>query len=259
MLLSYQYIIYSSKAAVADFDLFGGVEGLSIDFLVYNAYGFLCYSVYNLILFFGTNVDDKNLGRDPKHSSNLVRFNDVFFACHGFLISAFVFGQSLVYHRTPEQKTSLVAKILAGVFTVGILITILSTSLLNFAYFLSYIKLVCSTIKYIPQAWINYKRKSTVGWSIHNIILDFTGGVLSFSQLILDAGLEGDIKKAFTNPGKLGLGLLSIAFDILFIVQHYILYVKQRQDVEAGEQEPELVNDDNGYSRIVTHSEADDL
>lgn len=32
---------------------------------------------------------------------------------------------------------------------------------------------------------MNYKRKSTVGWSIGNIFLDFTGGLLSMLQMIL--------------------------------------------------------------------------
>lgn len=34
---------------------------------------------------------------------------------------------------------------------------------------------------------MNYKRKSTVGWSIGNIILDFTGGILSMLQMIINA------------------------------------------------------------------------
>ncbi|KAJ2803921.1 hypothetical protein H4R20_002699, partial [Coemansia guatemalensis] len=90
-------------------------------------------------------------------------------------------------------------------------------------------------IKYIPQAWLNYHRKSTVGWSIHNIILDFTGGLLSFSQLILDAARSGNVAEAFGNPVKLGLGLVSIAFDLLFMLQHYILYTDRYdpQNVEA--------------------------
>lgn len=29
------------------------------------------------------------------------------------------------------------------------------------------------------QAWLNYQRKSTIGWSIENVFLDFSGGVLS--------------------------------------------------------------------------------
>ena len=30
---------------------------------------------------------------------------------------------------------------------------------------------------------MNYRRKSTVGWSIGNILLDFTGGSLSILQV----------------------------------------------------------------------------
>ncbi|KAL9537051.1 hypothetical protein MBANPS3_012130 [Mucor bainieri] len=109
---------------------------------------------------------------------------------------------------------------------------------IDLLYYLSYIKLTISLIKYMPQAWLNFKRKSTIGWSIHNILLmvgedtasnlfllqDCTGGVLSITQLLLDAYLSGDWSGVSGNPVKLGLGLQSIAFDIIFIVQHYILY-----------------------------------
>ena len=32
---------------------------------------------------------------------------------------------------------------------------------------------------------MNYRRKSTVGWSIGNVLLDFTGGSLSILQMFL--------------------------------------------------------------------------
>ncbi|CAH2017246.1 unnamed protein product [Acanthoscelides obtectus] len=34
---------------------------------------------------------------------------------------------------------------------------------------------------------MNYRRRSTVGWSIGNIFLDFTGGSLSMLQMIIDS------------------------------------------------------------------------
>ena len=37
------------------------------------------------------------------------------------------------------------------------------------------------------QAAMNFRRKSTVGWSIGNILLDFTGGILSMLQMFLIA------------------------------------------------------------------------
>lgn len=50
---------------------------------------------------------------------------------------------------------------------------------------MGYFKLLISFLKYLPQFYWNYKRKSTKGWSIMNIMLDFTGGLFSFLQLAL--------------------------------------------------------------------------
>lgn len=90
---------------------------------------------------------------------------------------------------------------------------------------------------------MNYKRKSTVGWSIGNIFLDFTGGILSMLQMIMNSynyGTKKNFRTIFRNnyifcfaddwvsifgdPTKFGLGFFSVLFDIFFIVQHYILY-----------------------------------
>ena len=83
-------------------------------------------------------------------------------------------------------------------------------------------------MKYIPQAWANYQRKSTAGWSINQILLDVIGGVLSIAQLIIDSSLQSDWSGITGNPVKLGLANVSIIFDIIFMVQHYILYKGNR-------------------------------
>ena len=116
--------------------------------------------------------------------------------------------------------------------------------------------------------------KSTEGWSIFNIICDFTGGMLSMLQMGLQyynmngtcasrgstvgaecqpfaaaASSRGsgcaddyvcvwppmcwlgsvDITIIVGNPVKLGLAMISVVFDILFMVQHYALYSPGRQ------------------------------
>ena len=73
---------------------------------------------------------------------------------------------------------------------------------------------------------MNYKRKSTEGWSIGNILLDFTGGILSVLQMFFLSINYNDWSSIFGSPTKFGLGLFSVLFDILFIVQHYVLYRK---------------------------------
>lgn len=98
-----------------------------------------------------------------------------------------------------------------------------------------------TVIKYIPQAWVNYKRKSTVGWSITPILLDLAGGILSILQLIIDSAFQGDWSGITGNPVKLGLGNVSIFFDLVFIVQHYILYPETTtSDEESRVHEPLL-------------------
>ncbi|KAJ1664917.1 hypothetical protein IW140_003736 [Coemansia sp. RSA 1813] len=210
------------------------VEGLSIDFLVYNVYGFACYAIFNTAFFFSRSIADEYERRNDGHP-NLVRFNDLFFSYHALILCLVTFAQSFYYKREPTQTASSTAHLYFYSTLVGIVMVSLFSTAYNAVYFLSFIKLGCSLIKYIPQAWLNYRRKSTVGWSIHNIILDFTGGTLSFAQLILDAIRSGNVAEALGNPVKFGLGLVSIAFDVLFMVQHYVLYTDRfdPQDVEA--------------------------
>lgn len=71
---------------------------------------------------------------------------------------------------------------------------------------------------------MNYRRQSTVGWNIWTIILDLIGGILSLLQLVLDSSLQSDWSGITGNPAKLLLSNITILFDLIFIVQHYILY-----------------------------------
>ncbi len=105
--------------------------------------------------------------------------------------------------------------------------------LLLLIYFYSYVKLIISCIKYIPQVVMNYRRKSTEGWSIGNILLDLLGGILSLIQMCLLAINYNDWSSLFGSITKLGLGVVSIGFDIIFIIQHYILYKKPKQEEDG--------------------------
>jgi cystinosin len=117
-------------------------------------------------------------------------------------------------------------------------------------YALSYIKILVTTVKYMPQVLTNYRNKSTVGWSIEQILCDFTGGVLSLVQLGIDAYLQHDWSGVTGNPVKLALGNLAVFYDIIFFIQHWWLYrdsngSKTVEDEEDGpeEEEPLLQNE----------------
>ena len=81
-----------------------------------------------------------------------------------------------------------------------------------------------SLFKYIPQVVMNIKRKSTTGWSIGNVLLDFIGGSLSMFQSIFDSWLNDNWEGLTGNWVKMGLGVCSLVFDLVFVLQHYVIY-----------------------------------
>lgn len=113
---------------------------------------------------------------------------------------------------------------------------------IDVVYAFSYVKLLVSLIKYTPQIWTNYTRQSTVGWSIVTVWLDFAGGVLSITQLVIDASLQGDWRAISGNFAKVALALFSIVMDLIFMTQHYFLYRRARigETQGAHEQDPLL-------------------
>lgn len=75
------------------------------------------------------------------------------------------------------------------------------------------------------------------------MLLDFGGGWLSLSQLILDSSLQNDWSGITGNPVKFGLGNVTILFDIIFFVQHYLLY---RHPAKSAEEEEDWNEEQQG-------------
>ncbi|GAA6060336.1 hypothetical protein JCM10212_000433 [Sporobolomyces blumeae] len=206
------------------------VTGVAVDFLLINPTGFLCYFLSNVALFASPVVRDEYRARYDGHEPQ-VRVNDIVFAGHAFVISALTFSQCFVYERDNSQRPSLLNR----AFLVFVVVSVLALSSaagsrldsiewLDVVNYLSYLKLYISFSKYVPQVKLNWQRQSTVGWSIANILLDMTGGTLSLAQLVLDSWIADDWQAITGNPGKLGLSLLSLCFDLVFVVQHFVLY-----------------------------------
>uniref|UniRef100_A0A6G1SHQ8 Cystinosin homolog n=1 Tax=Aceria tosichella TaxID=561515 RepID=A0A6G1SHQ8_9ACAR len=234
------------------------VVGLNFDFLALNLLGFACYTIYNSSLLFSYSVQQEYYKRYT-YSRIPVEYNDLFFALHAFLISLVTVIQCFIYERG-EQHVSLPAGIfsaIAPVLGLGLFVASLfhSVSILDVVLYLSYVKLVITTIKYSPQAYMNYKRKATTGWSIHNIILDFTGGSFSLLQMFLLAYNYDDWISIFGNFTKFGLGLVSMLFDIVFIVQHYVLYKSDRRSSLVNNSNENLENSsDSCPSPVISRS-----
>lgn len=217
------------------------VIGLNFDFLAYNITGFIAYGLFNIGMFWIPSIQHEYFAKHPDAVVNPVQDNDVFFTIHAILLTFITILQCLFYERG-DQKVSLVSKVILSCTwmfaAVALIVTLCHTiTWLTYLYYFSYIKIGVTLIKYIPQAYMNYRRKSTVGWSIGNILLDFTGGSLSILQMFLLAYNNDDWSSIFGDFTKFGLGAISILFDFLFMVQHYCLYPSKgndRYEVIAG-------------------------
>lgn len=166
------------------------VHGLSLDFIILNMTGFIFYSFFNFCLLFVEVVKDEY--REMHHGANAeVTLNDLFFSCHAGAVSFITLLQCYIYHKDDDSKLSFPALFLLSGFILAatVLAELALFKYIKWLLFLNVVstfKLIISVCKYLPQMYLNYKRKSTEGWNIHNILLDLTGGTLSFAQLFID-------------------------------------------------------------------------
>lgn len=165
------------------------VAGYSLEYALLNPGGYLFYTIYTLSGFI-----------DPNLGTGIVSWSDLFFAIHGVALSTLTLAQCYMYKRGAKNNefqpwciyllASCLFMFLASFLIEGgdfpFSMSVHAVSVAGYA------KTIITLLKYAPQAWLNYKRKSTAGWSISNVILDFTGGIFSFAQLLTDSLGLGD-------------------------------------------------------------------
>ncbi|KAL0583746.1 Cystinosin [Plecturocebus cupreus] len=206
------------------------VVGLSFDFVALNLTGFVAYSVFNISLLWVPYVKEQFLLKYP-NGVNPVSSNDAFFSLHAVILTLFVIVQCCLYERGGQRVSwpAIGFLVLAWLFAFVTMIVaaVGVTTWLQFLFCFSYIKLAVTLVKYFPQAYMNFHYKSTEGWSIGNVLLDFTGGSFSLLQMFLQSYNNDQWTLIFGDPTKFGLGLFSIFFDIIFFIQHFCLYRKR--------------------------------
>ncbi|KAI0197317.1 PQ loop repeat-domain-containing protein [Xylaria flabelliformis] len=229
--------------------------GTTVDFPFLNSLGFLSYLIYTCALYWSPLIRHQYALRNDGHTPT-VAFNDVAFAFHALVLTAILNTQYFLpsiwgFEQSAGRKPS---RFITGIFTgciTGIILIIFvvasqpqaadpktSWAWLDVIYVISYAKLLVTVVKYAPQLVYNSRKRSTKGWDISQILLDFTGGLLSIVQLGIDSYLQHDWSGVTGNPVKLILGNVSIFYDLLFMGQHYCLY---RDDGLKGNGEREAL------------------
>ena len=232
--------------------------GVSLDFALLNVIGFGTYTIYNVYYYYYSDYED------TEHTTTHVQSNDVAFAIHALILSIITLVQTILLFQQQQPNNRL--KLLP--WTRYFLLTLFVWTLLSmlrvvivhtqhtqhthtpipfllwhtFCQSLSWkIKIAITVVKYIPQLYHNYQRQSCQGWSVWQILLDAGGGIFSFTQ-------EYYYDNDMNNIPKLTLGIISLLFDTLFLLQHYVWLWKNPMDDDLN------LNDD-AYVRLPDEEE----
>ncbi|XP_050380743.1 cystinosin homolog [Argentina anserina] len=203
------------------------VIGLNFDFVVLNLTKHSSYLIYNATLYFSSAVQKQYLEKYGLGEMIPVAANDVAFSIHAVLLTAITLFQLMIYERGSQKVSKISIGIVAAVWlgaAVCFFVALPTHSWLWLISIFNSIQVFMTAIKYIPQAVFNFMRKSTDGFSIGNILLDFSGGVANYAQMAVQSIDQDSWVNFYGNIGKTLLSLISIFFDLLFMGQHFVLY-----------------------------------
>ncbi|GMH23903.1 hypothetical protein Nepgr_025746 [Nepenthes gracilis] len=203
------------------------VVGLNFDFVALNLTKHSSYLIYNAVLYFSNTVQQQYRHKYGSKQMIPVAANDVAFSIHAVALTAFTLTQIFIYERKTQKFSKISLAIISVVWlsaAVCVFVAIRGHCWLWLINVFNTIQVVMTVIKYIPQAYMNFCRKSTVGFSIGNILLDLLGGLTNYGQMVVQSVDQKSLVNFYGNIGKTLLSSVSIIFDVIFIVQHYLLY-----------------------------------
>lgn len=209
------------------------VVGLNFDYLVLNITKHSSYLIYNASLFFSPVIQKQYREKYGSDEMIPVAANDVAFSVHAVLLTSVNLVQILIYERGNQKVSKTCMAISSVVWAAAIVCLIVAWPKHSWLWLISMfntIQVIMTTIKYIPQAYMNFKRKSTKGWSVYNVILDLVGGVLNFAQMGVQSIDQGTWVNFYGNIGKTLLSLEVVFFDLIFMFQHFVLYAAKKEE-----------------------------
>ncbi|GMY17823.1 cystinosin homolog [Fagus crenata] len=212
------------------------VVGLSFDFVVLNLTKHSSYLIYNASLYFSSTIQKQYYEKYGYGQMIPVAANDVAFSTHAVLVTAIILFQILIYDRGSQKVSKIAIAIVCAVWlfaAVCFFIALPSHSWLWLISIFNSIQVFMAVVKYIPQAFMNFTRKSTAGFSIGIILLDFTGGVTNYAQMTVQSIDQGSWVNFYGNIGKMLLSLVSIFFDIIFMCQRFVLYPNKKAEIST--------------------------
>lgn len=230
------------------------VEGMSHDMVALGTLGFGVYAAYSVALYVDAPLREA-YGSSHGGATPPVQPADVSFTLYGCACELLALGQIAAYARRSSFSRPALAAV--GVATLGMGVAAVAmramacgaASWLTYLTAISYLKLAVTLLKYSPQIALNQRRRSTEGFHIGGIVLDMLGSVLSCAQLMYECVLLNAWSGAEGDPVKFGLGMLTLLFDVVLLLQRFVLFptpaaaeVREGDDVKVeGEERTALL------------------
>uniref|UniRef100_A0A2C9U6Z9 Cystinosin homolog n=1 Tax=Manihot esculenta TaxID=3983 RepID=A0A2C9U6Z9_MANES len=178
------------------------VVGLNFDFVVLNLTKHSSYLIYNASLYFSSAIQKQYFDK---------------------------YGEKQRGHQNVSKIALAIVCIVWIAAAVCLFVALHRHSWLWLISVFNSIQICMTVIKYIPQAVMNFMRKSTDGFSIVNILLDFLGGMTNYAQMTTQSIDQHSWVNFYGNIGKTMLSLVSVLFDLVFMFQHHFLYSDKRK------------------------------
>ncbi|MED6223249.1 hypothetical protein PIB30_072176 [Stylosanthes scabra] len=203
------------------------VVGLNFDYEILNMMKHWSYLIYNASLYFSPLIQKQYFDQYGYQQMIPVAANDVAFSTHSVVMNLVVLSQIAIYERGNQKFSKYAISIVAVVcliVTICFFIALPSQSWLWLISIFNSIQVCLTLIKYFPQAFMNFLRKSTDGFSIGGVLLDFSGGVFNYAQMAVQSIDQGSWVNFYGNMGKVLISLVTIFYDSILMLQHYVFY-----------------------------------
>ncbi|TKY46454.1 Cystinosin-like protein [Spatholobus suberectus] len=203
------------------------VVGLSLDFEILNFTKHWYYLIYNASLFFSPAIQKQYFEKYGYGQMIPVAANDVAFSTHAVIVNLIILSQIAMFERGSQKFSNYaIAIVVVALFSAAVcfFIALPSQSWLWLISIFNTIQVGMTLIKYFPQAFMNFLRKSTDGFSIGSVLLGFSGGVFNYSQMAVQSIDQGSWVNFYGNIGKVLISLVTIFYDSILMCQHYVLY-----------------------------------
>ncbi|KAH3671672.1 hypothetical protein OGAPHI_000377 [Ogataea philodendri] len=222
-------------------------DSISFDFAVLNLLGYSCYTASIYLQIYNPEVR-RQFAKTFDGNLPLLSGIDLAYSAHGLLLTFVLLSQIILGNKWwgfKNSRTVFKFSRLVRTFYIAFMGFLLFNiyymsrpfQLLTFTLHLSYCKILVSCTKYIPQVIHNSNRKSMFGISKLQILLDLLGCLCSVSELLL-RNTTTLTKLVDANRSKLGIILVTMVFDLVFLIQFRLYESPRKQTVAKSEKVP---------------------